>query len=91
MYYYYIVPFIVTINGDLSEEGTAGVMSRKPDYRSNAIKTEAIEFYKKKYNTSKPVIVQLRGMFYPYPEDLYQLSRPNFTIEIIEKAPGLTY
>lgn len=89
--YYFIVPFTATINGDLSETGTAGVISQVKDHRSNAIKTTVIEFYQKKYNTSKPVVVSIKGTILPYTQDLYEIIRPQLTIEIIEKGSGLTY
>ncbi len=89
--YYFIVPFTATINGDLSETGTAGVVSQLKDHRSNAIKTTAIEFYQKKYNTNKPVVVSIKGTILPYAQDLYEILRPQLTIEIIEKGSGLTY
>jgi hypothetical protein len=83
--YYFIVTFTATINGDLTEAGTAGVISKIKDHRANAIKTTAIEFYQKKYNTSKPVTVSISGTVLPYSQDLYELLRPKLTIEIIEK------
>jgi hypothetical protein len=89
--YFFIVQFTATINGDLTETGTAGVVSRIRDHRSNAIKTTAIEFYQKKYNTAKPVIVSIKGTILPYAQDLYEILRPELTIEIIEKGNGFTY
>ena len=89
--YYFIVPFTATINGDLTETGTAGVISQIKDHRSNAIKTTAIEFYRKKYNTSKPVVVTIKGTILPYAPDLYEILRPQLTIEIIEKGSGHVY
>ncbi len=89
--WYFVVSFQATINGDLTEQGTAGVVSHKMDYRSNAIKTEAIEFYKRKYNTDKPVVVSILGTVLPSAAELYDMLRSTFTIEIIQKGFGPTY
>ena len=89
--YYFIIRFTVTINGDMTEEGTAGVISRLLDYRSNAIKTTAISFYKQKYNTTKPITVQPDGRLETYTEEVYALLQPGLTIEIIENGSGLSY
>ncbi len=89
--YYFVVTFKATINGDLTETGTAGVISQLKDHRSNAIKTTAIEFYRKKYNTLKPVVVSITGTVLPYSRELYEMLRPGLTIEIIEKDTGFGY
>jgi len=89
--YYFIIPFTAAINGDLMEKGFAGVVSRVNDYRSNAVKTTAIEFFQKKYNTSKPVIVSITGRALTYTEDLYRLLRCDITIEVVEKGMGRLY
>jgi hypothetical protein len=89
--YYFIIPFTVTINGDLTEEGTAGVISRLLDYRSNAIKSTAVSFYQEKYNTGRSITVKTDGTLMSHSEDVYTLLRPGLTIEIIEKGSGLTY